>query len=258
MASLFAKPLLIHEQNSIAGLTNRVLACLADKVMVAFPSAFSGPKDGPLPCRKIEKQWVGNPVRSDIAALPEPGARFAGRTGPLRLLVVGGSLGAAALNEIVPKALALIPAEQRPQVVHQAGARHIDVLRENYEAANVAADCRPFIDDMAQMYSWADLVVCRAGALTIAELTAAGIGSVLVPYPHAVDDHQTQNARFLADAGAAVLIQQRELDAEQLAGLIHGLAREKLLEMAQAARGLSRPQATRDVAQACMELAHAA
>jgi UDP-N-acetylglucosamine--N-acetylmuramyl-(pentapeptide) pyrophosphoryl-undecaprenol N-acetylglucosamine transferase len=255
MATLLAKPLVIHEQNSIAGLTNRVLACLANKVLVAFPGAFKGKKDQPLPCGKAETQWCGNPVRADIAAIEEPQARLAGREGALRVLVVGGSLGAAALNDNVPKALALIPPAQRPQVIHQSGAKHVETLQANYRAAGVSAEIKPFIDNMAEQYAWADLVVCRSGALTVAELAAAGVASVLVPYPHAVDDHQTWNARFLSDAGAAVLLNQGELDAARLAELIETLDRERLLEMAKRARSLAKPEAMQRVADACVEMA---
>jgi UDP-N-acetylglucosamine--N-acetylmuramyl-(pentapeptide) pyrophosphoryl-undecaprenol N-acetylglucosamine transferase len=255
MASLLAKPLVIHEQNSVAGLTNRVLACLADRVLVAFPSAFNNPGDKPIGCRKPATTWCGNPVRADIATLPAPEQRMAGRQGKLRLLVVGGSLGAAALNDAVPQALALMAEADRPEVIHQSGARNLEKLQANYAAAGVAADARAFIDDMAQMYAWCDVIVCRAGALTLAEVTAAGVASVLVPYPHAVDDHQTGNARFLSENGAAVLLPQTELNAEKLAELLHGFTREKLLAMAQAAKKLAKPEATATVAQACMELA---
>jgi UDP-N-acetylglucosamine--N-acetylmuramyl-(pentapeptide) pyrophosphoryl-undecaprenol N-acetylglucosamine transferase len=255
MASLLAKPLVIHEQNSVAGLTNRVLACLADRVLVAFPSAFNNPGDKPIGCRKPAMTWCGNPVRADIATLPAPEQRMAGRQGKLRLLVVGGSLGAAALNDAVPQALALMAEADRPEAIHQSGARNLEKLQANYAAAGVAADARAFIDDMAQMYAWCDVIVCRAGALTLAEVTAAGVASVLVPYPHAVDDHQTGNARFLSENGAAVLLPQTELNAEKLAELLHGFTREKLLAMAQAAKKLAKPEATATVAQACMELA---
>ncbi|MBZ0106965.1 MAG: undecaprenyldiphospho-muramoylpentapeptide beta-N-acetylglucosaminyltransferase [Sulfuricella denitrificans] len=258
MAALLAKPLVVHEQNSIAGLTNRVLACLADKVLVAFPGAFKGGKDNPLPCGKVETEWCGNPVRSDIAAIEAPESRLSNREAQLRVLVVGGSLGAAALNEIVPQAMALIPVPQRPQVVHQSGTRHIEALQKNYQAAGVEADCQAFIDNMAGQYAWADLVICRSGALTVAELATAGVASLLVPYPHAVDDHQTTNARFLSDSGAALLIPQSELTAEKLAALLQELTHKKLLTMAQAARARAKPEATRHVATICKELAHAA
>jgi len=243
MASLFNRPLVIHEQNSIAGLANKVLAGVADEVLIAFPGAL---KKG---------RFVGNPVREEIAQLPAPATRFAGREGPLRLLVVGGSLGAAALNDVVPQALAQIPAEQRPRVVHQSGARHIEQLRANYAKAGVEAEAVPFIDDMARAYAEADVVICRAGAMTVAELAAVGIGSVLVPYPHAVDDHQTTNAAYLADAGAAVLIRQEELTPFGLAARLQAWTRGQLLDMAEKARALGKPDATEAVARICSEAA---
>ncbi|HUQ74755.1 MAG TPA: undecaprenyldiphospho-muramoylpentapeptide beta-N-acetylglucosaminyltransferase [Burkholderiales bacterium] len=241
MASLLGRPLALHEQNAIAGLTNRVLASVSDKVMVAFPQALRG------------AEWTGNPVRGDIAALPVPEDRFRGRQGPLRILVVGGSLGAQALNENVPRALALL--DPRPQVVHQAGEKHLDALRAHYAAAGVQGELVAFIDDMARRYAEADLVICRAGAVTIAELSAGGMASVLVPFPHAVDDHQTANARFLADRDAAVLLPQTDLKPDGLAGLLRQLDRAKLLQMARNARSLGKPDAARVVAQRCMELA---
>ncbi|MCZ7563378.1 MAG: undecaprenyldiphospho-muramoylpentapeptide beta-N-acetylglucosaminyltransferase [Burkholderiales bacterium] len=243
MASLLARPLAIHEQNAIAGLANRVLARVADRVLVAFPDALAA------------GEFVGNPVRREIARLAPPAARYAARTGPLRLLVLGGSLGAAALNETVPRALALVAAAQRPLVVHQSGARHIEALRRNYAAAGVAATAVAFIEEMATAYADADLVLCRAGATTVAELAAAGVASVLVPFPFAVDDHQTANARYLVERRAALLVQQRELTPERLAELLRGLAREPLLEMAERARAAAKPEATDAVARACMELA---
>ncbi|MEO1767479.1 undecaprenyldiphospho-muramoylpentapeptide beta-N-acetylglucosaminyltransferase [Thiobacter aerophilum] len=255
MASLFNRPLVIHEQNSVAGLTNRVLACLADRVLVGFPDALRGPRDAPIPCRRVDTFWTGNPVRAEIAALPDPAARYGGRNGPLRLLVVGGSLGAQALNEVVPRALAQLPPEIRPQVVHQTGGPHFAAVKARYQAAGVQAEILPFIDDMASRYAEADLVVCRAGALTIAELAAAGVASILVPYPHAVDDHQTTNAKFLADAGAALFVPQPDLSPERLARLFGQLTRQRLAEMALQARALAKPDAAQVVAQVCMELA---
>jgi UDP-N-acetylglucosamine--N-acetylmuramyl-(pentapeptide) pyrophosphoryl-undecaprenol N-acetylglucosamine transferase len=243
MAVLRGLPLVVHEQNSIAGLANRVLARVADRVLTGFPEALPG------------ASWCGNPVRADIAQLPEPAQRYGPRSGPLDLLVVGGSLGAQVLNETVPKALAALPEDARPRVVHQAGAKNIEALRAAYEAAGVQAELLPFIEDMPARYARADLVICRAGALTVAELAAAGVASILVPYPHAVDDHQTSNARFLSEAGAALLLPQAELSPGRLAGLLRGLDRQALLEMAGKARALARPEATRMVAQACMELA---
>jgi UDP-N-acetylglucosamine--N-acetylmuramyl-(pentapeptide) pyrophosphoryl-undecaprenol N-acetylglucosamine transferase len=243
MAALLGRPLVIHEQNSIPGLANRVLAAVADRKLCAFPGALKN------------ASYVGNPVRAEIGAVPEPKTRYAGRSGPLRLLVVGGSLGAQALNEAVPRALALLPPQGRPIVTHQSGTQHLASLKAAYAADGVQADTRAFIDDMAAAYAGADLAVCRAGAITVAELAAAGVPAVLVPFPHAVDDHQTKNARFLSDAGAAVLLPQNELAPERLAALLAEFDRARLLEMATRARSLGRPDATRSVAQACMELA---
>lgn len=231
MMRFFLKPLIVHEQNAVAGLSNRVLSKIATRTLFAFPSAFPN-----LP----EADCVGNPVRADIAMMPRPEARFVGRSGVLRLLVVGGSLGAQALNEAVPAALARLPENQRPIVVHQAGAKHLEMLRANYERAGVAADLREFIDDMASEYAEADMVICRAGALTIAELAAVGCASILVPYPHAVDDHQTENARFLAEAGAAVLLPQAQLSDQGLAVLLENLTRDQCAVMAARARDLAR------------------
>jgi UDP-N-acetylglucosamine--N-acetylmuramyl-(pentapeptide) pyrophosphoryl-undecaprenol N-acetylglucosamine transferase len=253
MASLLNKPLVIHEQNSIGGLTNRVLACLADRVLTAFPQAFRGDKDKPIPCRRVETEWVGNPVRADIAAAPA--SDRATRSGPLRLLVVGGSLGAQALNERVPQALALLPAGQRPLVVHQSGRQHLDALRANYAAAGVEAEVRDYIEDMAAEYRACDFAICRAGAMTVAELAGAGVPAVLVPFPSAVDDHQTGNAEFLSEAGAAWLIQQKALSADKLASLIGELDRATLAAMSDKAVKLAKPDATRQVADICEALA---
>ena len=243
MAAFLGRPLVLHEQNSIAGLANKVLAEVADVRLTGFPNALR------------KSKWCGNPVRAQIAEIAAPEQRFAARSGPLSLLVVGGSLGAQALNEMVPQALALLPADQRPAVTHQAGARHMEQLRRNYAQAGVQGDLLAFIEDMAARYAQADLVICRAGALTVAELAAAGVGSVLVPFPYAVDDHQTQNAKFLADAQAAVLIQQRDLSPRKLADLLAGFTREKLLDMARRARALAKPDAGAIVASACMAAA---
>jgi UDP-N-acetylglucosamine--N-acetylmuramyl-(pentapeptide) pyrophosphoryl-undecaprenol N-acetylglucosamine transferase len=242
MAALFGKPLVVHEQNAIPGLANKVLAAVADRVLCAFPGALKG------------ASLTGNPVRPGIAAIATPESRYAGRSGPLRVLVVGGSLGAKVLNDVVPRALALLTGT-RPVVTHQSGAQHVESLREAYSSAGVQARTQAFIEDMAAAYAEADLVVCRAGATTVAEIAAAGVASVLVPYPHAVDDHQTANARFLADAGAAVLLPQSELSAVRLAELLAGLDRVRLLDMARRARSLARPDATSAVAMACAELA---
>ncbi len=250
MAKILGKPLIIHEQNSVAGLTNKVLAHIAKQVLVAFPAAFASQT-----ALATKARLVGNPVRENITQISAPSARLQQHTGALRLLVVGGSLGAQALNEVLPKALAQIPENQRPQVVHQAGEKHIAALIAHYQAAAVEADARAFIDDMAQMYSWADIVICRAGALTIAELSAAGVASVLVPFPFAVDDHQTSNAHYLSDAGAAVLMPQTEFTVEKVAQLLQDLSREQCLAMAIKARSLGKPDATRSVATICRELA---
>ncbi len=244
MAYIMRKPLLIHEQNSVAGLTNKTLSHFASRVLSAFPAAFG-----------TKATLVGNPVRTEITQVVAPEARMQTRSGPLRLLVVGGSLGAQALNQVLPTALATIAMAQRPQVVHQAGEKHINSLKAQYEQAGVKAEAMAYIEDMAAMYSWADVVICRAGALTIAELSAAGVASVLVPFPYAVDDHQTTNARYLADADAAILVSQSTFTADKIAGLIQNLSREQCLSMAIKARALGKPEATASVANICMELA---
>ncbi|MBU0620264.1 MAG: undecaprenyldiphospho-muramoylpentapeptide beta-N-acetylglucosaminyltransferase [Gammaproteobacteria bacterium] len=243
MAAFLGRPLVIHEQNSIAGLSNKVLAHLADRVLSGFPEVLK------------KAQWCGNPVRADIAALAVPQVRFAGRSGKLNVLVVGGSLGAKALNEALPQALALLSEQERPHVLHQTGKKNFEAVQKLYAEAGVSVDIRAFLDDMAEQYAKADVVICRAGALTIAELAAAGVASVLVPFPFAVDDHQTHNARFLSEHGAAVLLPQTELSAERLAQLLREMTREKLLTMAQAAHSLAKPDATQQVAQVCVALA---
>jgi len=244
MARLASTPLVIHEQNAVAGLTNRVLACFAKRVLLGLPGAFERGLDKPIPCGRARTEWVGNPVRAAIAALPVPAERYAGREGRLRLLVIGGSLGAKALNELVPQALAMLATDVRPEVRHQAGAKHIDELKSNYAAAGVEADCLAFIEDMAGVYAWADVVLCRAGASTIAELAAAGVPAGLVPFPFAVDDHQTVNARFLAEAGGGWLMPQSELNVDALAAWLRGLDRTELLKRAKVARRLGKPNAT--------------
>lgn len=253
MASLMNRPLVIHEQNSVGGLTNRVLACLADRVLTAFPKVFTHAHDKPIPCRTVDTEWVGNPVRSDIAAVPADDR--AARTGPLRLLVVGGSLGATALNTLVPQALAQLPAGKRPQVLHQSGRQHLDSLRANYAAAGIDAEVRDYIEDMAAAYQSCDFAICRSGAMTVAELACAGVPAVLVPFPFAVDDHQTGNAEFLSDAGAGWLMQQKDLTAEKLAALIGELDRGSLAVMSDKARALAKPDATERVADVCEALA---
>ena len=244
-ARLMGVPLVIHEQNAVPGLTNRLLSKVATRVCAAFPGAFPG---------NSSVEVTGNPVRSEITAIADPASRLAGREDALHLLVVGGSLGAAALNEIVPAALALLVREVRPAVRHQAG-RDKDVgTIEAYRTAAVDAEVTAFIDDMAGAFSWADVVICRAGALTVSELAAAGVPAVLVPYPYAVDDHQTANGGYLADGGAAIMVQQSELSAEKLAQILGGFDREKLRQMALNARSLALPEATERVVDICEEV----
>jgi len=243
MAVLAGKPLVLHEQNSVAGMANKVLAGVADRVFTAFPNVFK------------KAQWVGNPLRAPFLKQPAPAERFAGRSGPLRLLVVGGSLGAKALNDVVPQALALIPEPQRPTVVHQSGEKQIDALRANYIAAGVHAELTPFIDDTAQAFADADLIVCRSGASTVTEIAAVGAAALFVPFPSAVDDHQTTNARFLVDAGAAWLVPQNELSPQQLALRLQSLQREQLVAMAEKAKQLQKTEAVAAVVSACEQLA---
>lgn len=243
MASLLNKPLLIHEQNSIPGLTNKILVKFADKVLIGFPDSI---KD------KKKVVFSGNPVRNEISTLDTPDHRYKGRSGNLKLLIIGGSLGAQILNRIVPQALKLIPDSVRPLVVHQAGEKHLETLNKNYVEAGVEGELVVFIEEMAAKYSECDLVICRAGALTIAELSSAGIASILVPFPYTADDHQTYNAKFLSSNGAAVLLPENELTPSSLANLLLSLTREKLLGMATKARELAKPNATRIVAEECM------
>ncbi len=247
MARWLGIPLIIQEQNRIPGLTNRWLAPFAQQVFEAFPQSFP-PKVGAIPC--------GNPVRPEIQALPPPEARhLAAADRRRRLLVLGGSLGAQVLNETLPPALARLPEAQRPQIYHQAGERTLDLARAAYDRAGVAARIVPFIEDMAEAYGWADLVVCRSGALTVSELAAAGLGALLIPYPHAVDDHQTANARYLSDAGAAVLLPQSELNPETLGAMLSRLLQDpaRLRTLAKLARSLALPEADARIAAACLE-----
>lgn len=248
MARLQRRPLLIQEQNSVPGMTNQWLARVANRVFEAFPDSFPSAR---------QAITSGNPVRPDIAALPPPEERFANRSTPARLLVLGGSLGAQALNETVAQALARLPQERHPRVRHQAGERTLDLAQRAYAEAGIDAEVTPFIADMAEAYAWADLVVCRSGALTVSELAAAGLPAILVPYPHAVDDHQVGNARWLSDAGAAHLLLQRDMSAAQLATLLEGLLADpqRRLQMAMAARAKARPDAAAQIAEACLELA---
>ncbi len=241
--ALLGRPLVLHEQNSVPGMANRVLAVLARRVYSAFPGVL----------RKAE--WIGNPLRTAFLGQPAPETRFAGRTGPLRLLVVGGSLGAKALNEIVPQALALLPVDRRPLVTHQSGAAQIDALRANYAAAGVQAQLTPFIDDTAQAFADADIVVCRAGASTVTEVAAVGAAALFVPFPFAVDDHQTTNARFLVDAGGGWLVQQTQLTPAWLADFLTQTRRDALLERASKAHALRKTHATQEMVAACEVLA---
>ncbi|MGJ7493797.1 undecaprenyldiphospho-muramoylpentapeptide beta-N-acetylglucosaminyltransferase [Variovorax sp. RT4R15] len=243
MSVLLGKPLVLHEQNSVAGLANKVLASVADRVFSAFPNVLKNAK------------WVGNPLRAAFLSQPDPAARFAGRSGPLKLLVVGGSLGARALNAVVPKAIALIPPATRPTVLHQSGAKQIDELRANYAAAGVEGELTPFIDDTASAYAEADLIVARAGASTVTEIAAVGAATLFVPFPSAVDDHQTTNARFLVDAGGGWLVQQTDLTPEWLADLLTKTDRSTLMERALHAKTMQKTEAVAEVVRACEELA---
>lgn len=243
MGVLAGKPLVLHEQNSVAGMANKVLSGVADRVFTAFP--------------RVMKQgaWVGNPLRETFLRQPAPEERFAGRTGALRLLVVGGSLGAKALNEVVPKALALLPPDERPLVRHQSGERQIEALRAAYAGAGVEAELTPFIHDTAAAFAEADLIVCRAGASTVTEISAVGAAALFVPFPFAVDDHQTTNAAFLVDQGGGWLVQQDQLSPEHLARMLQDITRTELLERARKAWTLRKTHATDDVVAACEELA---
>jgi UDP-N-acetylglucosamine--N-acetylmuramyl-(pentapeptide) pyrophosphoryl-undecaprenol N-acetylglucosamine transferase len=247
-AWLTGRPLVIHEQNAVAGFTNRCLSHIAREVLEAFPNSFG---------RDVKARAIGNPVREDISAVPPPAERFATRSGVIRLLVIGGSQGAARLNAVVPFALAKLAGTMTFDVRHQAGERWIEAGRQSYAGAGVRADVRPFIEDMAEAYGWADLVICRSGALTVSELAAVGIGAILVPFPAAVDDHQTHNAQYLVREGAALLIADRALTADRLADELRQLCagRDKLLAMAERARQLAKPHATQELAASCLGLA---
>lgn len=242
MGVLRGKPLFLHEQNSVPGLANKVLAKFAKRVFTAFPDVF--PKG----------EYVGNPLRAEFTRQQAPEKRFQGRTGVLKLLVVGGSLGARALNDMVPQALALIPEAQRPQTVHQSGAKQIDELRASYAAAGVQADLTPFIEDTAQAYADADVIIARSGASTVTEIAAVGAAALFVPFPHAVDDHQTANAQFLVKAGAAWIVQQSELTAAGLSQWLMSLSRDELIKRAQKAHAQAKLNAAQKVADACEEL----
>lgn len=243
MGVLAGKPLVLHEQNSVAGMANRVLAGVADRVFTAFPNVFK------------KAEWIGNPLRAAFLQQPPPAERFATRSGRLKLLVVGGSLGARALNDTVPQALALLPEAQRPQVTHQSGEKQIEALRASYAAAGVQAELTPFIDDTAQAFADADLIVCRAGASTVTEIAAVGAAALFVPFPAAVDDHQTTNARFLVDAGGAWLVPQSQFTPQSLAHTLQTVQREQLMAMATKARQMQKTGAVAAVVSACEQLA---
>jgi UDP-N-acetylglucosamine--N-acetylmuramyl-(pentapeptide) pyrophosphoryl-undecaprenol N-acetylglucosamine transferase len=263
MAVLWGKPLVVHEPGAVAGITNRALAVAATRVVVGMEGAFDRPIDHPM-AKHIPKPqprrvlWLGTPVREEIAAIAPPGQRFAGRSGALRLLVVGGSLGAQTLNELVLAALKAMPEAERPQVVHQAGAKLHEKLAADYREAGVAGEVIPFIDDMAARYSWCDVMVCRSGAVTVAEISAAGVAAILFPLPWFVADEQAANARFLADRDAGIAMKQLETTPQALAELLRGLTRERLQAIAAKARALGKPGAALACADLCMELDRAA
>lgn len=242
MSVFLGKPLVLHEQNSVAGMVNKVLAMVADRVFTAFPKVLKN------------AEWVGNPLRTAFTVQPDPTSRFAGRAGPLRLLVVGGSLGARALNTLVPQALALMPLAHRPLVTHQSGTKLIDELRANYKVAGVDANLTPFIEDIASAFADADLIICRAGASTVTEIAAVGAAALFVPFPAAVDDHQTTNACFLVDQGAGWLLQQRDLTPSSLASLLQKIERGALVNAAEKAKKMQKTEATVHVVVACEEL----
>ena len=243
VTKLLKRPLVLHEANSIAGSANRALAKIAMRTLTGFPNTMA------------HAEWVGNPIRAEFDHIPAPALRYEQRQGPLSILVVGGSLGAAALNENIPAALAFIPKDSRPHIIHQAGDKHLDELQQRYADAGVTADIRPFIDDMPAAYAQADLVICRSGAMTVSELAACGVASCLIPFPFAIDDHQTANAQFLSDADAAILLPQQYLNPQDLALMIQNLSRADLKEMAIRAHALAKPDATQRVAEVCADCA---
>ena len=261
MAALWGRPLVVHEPGAVAGIANRVLAPVADRVIVGMEGAFErevAPRWANHLPRPKRVDWLGTPVREEITAVPPPEDRYAGRAGALRLLVVGGSLGAQTLNDLVLAALASMAPAERPQVVHQSGEKHFEGLRAAYGNAGVAAEVVPFVDDMAARYSWCDVLICRSGAITVAEITAAGVAAILFPLPWFVGDEQAANARFLAERGAGIAMKQLETQPNDLAELLRGLDRNRLTETARKARSLGKPDATKRCADVCMELAHAA
>ena len=261
MAALWGKPLVVHEPGAVAGITNRVLAPVADRVVVGMQGAFErkvAQKWANALPRPRRVEWLGTPVRAEISALPAPEARYAGRAGRLRLLVVGGSLGAQTMNDLVLAALASMAPAERPEVVHQAGEKLQDGLRAAYDKAGVQGEVLPFLDDMAARYAWCDVLVCRSGAITVAEISAAGVASILFPLPWFVADEQAANARFLAERDAGIALKQLETQPADLAELLRGLDRNRLTAIARNARALGKPDATRRCADLCVELAHAA
>ena len=246
MSALLRTPLILHEQNSVAGMANKILARFSTKVYTAFPAAFSG--------LKPKAHWVGNPLRSDFVGLPDPSIRYGRRRGPLRLLVLGGSLGAKTLNDVVPRALALMPAENRPVVTHQSGQKNIEELQANYAAVAVQAELKPFIDNIAQSLAETDLVICRAGASTVTEIAALGVAAVFVPLPSAVDDHQTTNAKFLVEQGGGWIVRQQDLTPERLARMLQKADRITLMKTAINARAMAKLGATEHLVAACASI----
>ena len=246
MAALLGRPLVIHEQNAVAGTTTRLLARLADRVLTSFESAFGS---------SVRALLTGNPIRAALAKTADPQTRFARRGGPIRITVLGGSLGARALNETLPSVFAAIDQDRRPHIVHQAGRQHAEELEACYRNLRIEARVVPFIDDIAEQLAWSDLVICRAGATTLAELAAVGVGSILIPFPYAIDDHQTRNAQVLVQSGAAILVPQSELTVERLTALVRSLDRGRLSTMACAARALGKPDAAERVADVCVQVA---
>jgi UDP-N-acetylglucosamine--N-acetylmuramyl-(pentapeptide) pyrophosphoryl-undecaprenol N-acetylglucosamine transferase len=243
VSKILKRPLVLHESNSVAGSANRALAKIAMRTLTGFPNTMTG------------TEWVGNPIREEFDHLAAPAQRYEQRKGNLSILIVGGSLGAAALNDIIPAAMALIPKESRPSIIHQSGEKHFSALQRRYADLDVVADVRPFIDDMPSAYAQADLVICRSGAMTISELAACGVASCLIPFPYAIDDHQTVNARFLSAANAAVLLPQKNLNANDLALMVQNFSREDLKLMAERAHALAKPSATQRVAEICADCA---
>ncbi|MBU3610095.1 undecaprenyldiphospho-muramoylpentapeptide beta-N-acetylglucosaminyltransferase [Polynucleobacter wuianus] len=243
VSKLLKRPLVLHESNSVAGSANRALSKIAMRTLTGFPNTMQ------------KAEWVGNPIREEFDHIQKPELRYEQRQGPISILVVGGSLGAAALNEAIPAALALIPKDVRPTVTHQAGDKHLADLQKRYAEFGVESDIRPFIDDMPKAYANADLVICRSGAMTVSELAACGVASCLIPFPHAIDDHQTANAQFLSNAGAAVLLPQQYLNPQNLALMIQNFNRGDLKEMAMRAQALAKPHATQRVAEVCADCA---